>query len=475
MAPAAQNGHEQNGSAHETGMGGLLGVLNRRTRLVIMGAAGRDYHYFNTLFRDNKGVEVVAFTHAQIPHIESKSYPPELAGPLYPKGIPIALQTDLEDVIDKYKPDACLMAYSDVQHSAVTELAGRVRAAGAAFLVLSYDSGAMLRSKKPVIAVTAVRTGCGKSQVCRYVIDCLNKLAPGKQVVLVRHPMPYGKLEEQTVQRFGDLSDLDKHNTTIEEREEYEQHIKNGVVVYAGVDYGAILQEVEKEADFVLWDGGNNDNPFYKPDLWLCVADPTRPGHEESYYPGDTNFKKADIIVINKANNADQKGIDQVMEAAKRLNPKALVVQTASEVTVDKEELVKGKRVCCVEDGPTITHGGAPTGAAYAAAQKFGAAEVVDPRPHAVGKMKETLEKFPHIEKVVPAMGYSGDEIKDLEKTLNSVPCDTVVVGTPTSIDKLIKLQTPAAVVTYTVKDLNPEGPQLSSAIEDFLKKVKAQ
>lgn len=424
---------------------------------MILGAAGRDYHLFNTKYRDEPSVEVVGFTHAQIPHIASSRYPAALAGPLYPEGLPIWPQSQLEAVVTEQHIDAAVLAYSDLANADVVELGARVRAAGANFVLLGRREG-MLPSTKPVVAVTAVRTGCGKSQVCRLVIDAARQA--GKRVVLVRHPMPYGDLAAQAVQRFESVADLDKHHTTIEEREEYEQHITNGVVVYAGVDYAAILKQAEAEADLVLWDGGNNDLPFYKPDLWLCIADPLRPGHEVSYYPGDVNFRCADMIVVNKANTAPAAGIQAVLASAKALNPRAEVFVTASEVSVDCPDLIAGKRVLCVEDGPTTTHGGRPSGAAAVAAAKYAAAEVVDPRPYFVGELKKTLDKYPHIGPVVPAMGYSEQQILDLQASIAAVPCDAVLVGTPHDITQLISVPQPLAVVTYAVADLDEEQQQ---------------
>lgn len=450
------------------------GMGASQDRVLILGAAGRDYHYFNTKHRQRHGpTVVVGFTHAQIPHIASSRYPPELSGPSYPEGLPIWSQSNLEQVIKEQHVTTAVLAYSDLAQTDVAALGSRVRAAGANFVLLGRDEG-MLPSKKPVVAVTAVRTGCGKSQVCRLVIEAARQL--GKKVVLVRHPMPYGDLAKQAVQRFETVQDLDTHHTTIEEREEYEQHIKNGVIVYAGVDYAAILAAAEAEADIVLWDGGNNDTPFYKPDLWLCVADPLRPDHQMKYYPGDVNFRCADIIVVNKANTAPKAGVSAVLSSAKTLNPEAEVYVTASEVFVDRPELVKGKRVLCVEDGPTTTHGGMATGAALVAAEKYGAAEVVDPRPHLVGEMKLTLEKYPHLEKIMPAMGYSDQQVRDLQSSIAAVPCDTVLVGTPHDISHLITVPQPLAVVTYKVtepQELRLQGDKtLADRLLQFMKTV---
>jgi predicted GTPase len=427
---------------------------NIRARVLILGAAGRDYHTFNTTYRTDPHAEVVGFTHAQIPHIESSRYPHQLSGPSYPEGLPIWPASRLESVIAEGKVDVAVLAYSDISYAAIAALSAAVRSAGASLLLLGGRDG-MLNSSKPVVAVTAVRTGCGKSQVCKIVIEAARSV--GKKVVLVRHPMPYGDLAKQAVQRFETLEDLDEHHTTVEEREEYEQHIRNGVVVYAGVDYAAILAQAQEEADLVLWDGGNNDTPFYKPDLWLCVADPFRPGHEVDYYPGDVNFRCADAIIVNKANTAPQAGIDAVLATAAHLNPKARVYVTASEVSVNKPELVKGKRVLCVDDGPTITHGGMSSGAAVVAADKFGAAEIVDPRPYFVGELAATLAKYPHIGKVVPAMGYSEQQLKDLAATIAAVPCDSVLLGTPHDLTHLMDIPHSVVSVTYSVADVARE------------------
>eukprot|EP00877_Chromochloris_zofingiensis_P000184 jgi/Chrzof1/10166/Cz04g31120.t1 len=351
------------------------------------------------------------------------------------------------------------------------KLSAKVRAAGPNFVLLGKDD-CMIKSKKPVIAVTAVRTGCGKSQVSQYVINCLKQA--GNKVVAVRHPMPYGDLAKQAVQRFADREDLEKNNVTIEEREEYEQYIKTGSVVYAGVDYQAILDEAEQEADVVLWDGGNNDLPFYTPDLWIVVTDPHRAGHESSYYPGDVNFRCADVIVINKANTAEQEKVDELLQAAKEINPRAKVYVTNSEVSTEQPDIIKGKKVVCVDDGPTISHGGMSTGAAKVAADKYGAAEVVDPRPYFKGKMKETLDKYPHIGEVVPAMGYSDKEVKDLEATINAVPADAVVSASPIDITKLIDLKQPVATVTYEIQDRESQGTKgkLSDEMDKFVKNI---
>lgn len=436
---------------------GMTNSAARRTRLLILGAAGRDYHTFNTMFRNDPSTLVVCFTHAQIPHIASSRYPPELSGKLYPEGIPIYPEERLESIVEAEEIDECIMAYSDVAYPDIVKLSARVRAAGARFTLLGKLDG-MVKSVKPVIAVTAVRTGCGKSQACKLVIEAAR--GQGKRIVLIRHPMPYGDLAKQAVQRFETLEDLKLHDTTIEEREEYEQHIRNGVIVYAGVDYEAILRQAEAEADLVLWDGGNNDLPFYKPDLWIVVADPHRPGHEISYYPGDINFRCADVVLVNKANTAKKEAVEAVLAAAKTLNPMATCFVTASEVTVSQPELIRGKRVLCVEDGPTITHGGMPSGAALVAAEKYQAGEVVDPREKFMGEMAVTLKKYPHIGPVMPAMGYSEQQLKDLEASIAGIDCDVVLLGTPQDLTQVITISQPVLPVSYEVQEMVGWGPK---------------
>ncbi|HCF56753.1 MAG TPA: GTPase [Myxococcales bacterium] len=436
-------------------------------KILILGAAGRDFHNFNMFFRDNAAYEVVGFTATQIPNIAGRTYPQVLAGKLYPNGLPIFQEDDLEKIITENQVDRVVFAYSDVTYDHVMHLAARTMAAGADFTVMGTRR-TMLESKKPVIAVCAVRTGCGKSQTSRYIGNILRQA--GKKVVVVRHPMPYGDLAKQRVQRFATYEDLAKFECTIEEREEYESHVKNGMVVYAGVDYEAILREAEKEADVVIWDGGNNDTPFFKPDLWITVADPLRPGHELSFFPGETNFRAADIIVINKANTASAEGVETVVANAKRYNPKATVIKGASEVVAEKPELIKGKKVLVVEDGPTITHGGMPFGAGKVAAEKYGAAELIDGRPFAVGSIKETYEKFPHIGTLLPAMGYYPEQVKELEDTINASNAEVVLIGTPFDLARLIKINKPTVFVDYALVDM--DGPTLAKSMADFLSRI---
>jgi len=433
-----------------------------RRRVLILGAAGRDFHNFNLVFRENKDVEVVGFTAAQIPNIDGRLYPKELSGPLYPEGISIYPEEELESLIERLSVDECVFAYSDVSYDTVGHLSARVNASGADFrLIGTRDT--MLKSKVPVIAICAVRTGCGKSQTSRWVAEQLR--AMGKRVVAVRHPMPYGDLAKQAVQRFATVEDMDKHDCTFEEREEYEAHIQEGTIVYAGVDYGAILAQAEAECDVLIWDGGNNDWPFYTPDLWITVADPLRPGHESRYYPGEVNFRAADVICINKAGRARPEDVQAVAQAAAELNPKATVIRCASKVTVDDPAAIKGKRVLCVEDGPTLTHGGMTFGAGQVAAEIFGASEVVDPRPHFKGSIQETFEKYPHIGKLLPAMGYFPQQIKDLQDTIAAVDCDLVLVGTPFDLAANVKLDKAAQRVRYVLEPM-PGEPSLLDAVK---------
>jgi predicted GTPase len=420
-----------------------------RTRIVIMGAAGRDFHNFNTVFRDNKAYEVVAFTATQIPNIEGRVYPPELAGGLYPQGIPIHPEEELEDLIRQHDIEQVIFAYSDVSHEYVMHKASLVLAVGADFRLMGTRE-TMLKSTKPVVTVCAVRTGSGKSQTTRHVCDALQKI--GHKVVAIRHPMPYGDLVAQKVQRFADYGDLDEYNCTIEEREEYEPHIDRGVVVYAGVDYEAILREAEKEADVIVWDGGNNDLPFLKPDLHIVVADPHRAGHELAYYPGESNLRAADVVVLNKIDTADLANISRVRENVRSVNPKATIVEAASPIFVEDPDAIRGKRVLVVEDGPTLTHGEMAYGAGVVAAQRFGAAEIIDPRPYAVRSIAETYEKYPSTGPVLPAMGYGGDQIKDLEETINATPCDLVIIGTPIDLRRVVHIEPPADRVRYELQ-----------------------
>ncbi|MBO8174480.1 MAG: GTPase [Thermococcus sp.] len=440
----------------------------KRRRVIILGAAGRDFHNFNVFFRNNPDYEVVAFTATQIPDIEGRIYPPELAGPLYPNGIPIWSEDDLEKIIKEHNIDIAVFAYSDVSHEHVMHLASRVHAAGADFWLLGPKS-TMLKSSKPVIAVTAVRTGSGKSQTSRKVAKILKDL--GYKVAVIRHPMPYGDLRKQVVQRFATYEDLDKYECTIEEREEYEPHIDYGHVVYAGVDYEKILKEAEKEADIILWDGGNNDFPFYEPDLWIVVADPHRPGHELKYHPGETNFRAADVIIINKIETAYPENVQKVRENIEKVNPNAIVIEAASPIFVDKPELIKGKRVLVVEDGPTLTHGGMKYGAGYVAAKKFGAKEIIDPRPYAVGSIVETYKKYPHLDVILPAMGYSPKQIKELEETINRADADVVVIGTPIDLRRILNINKPAVRVRYELEEIGQ--PKLYDILKDFVEKCE--
>ncbi len=398
-----------------------------RRKVIIMGAAGRDFHNFNVYFRDNPDYEVVAFTATQIPDIEGRVYPPELAGKLYPNGIPIEPESKLVELIKKHQIDEVILAYSDLSHQYVMERAAIVTSAGADFKLMGPNH-TMIKSSKPVVAVCAVRTGCGKSQTTRRVLDILR--SKGLRVVSIRHPMPYGNLVEQKVQRFATYEDLDKYRCTIEEREEYEPHIDRKSIIYAGVDYEAILRSAEAEnPDVILWDGGNNDFPFYKPDLLIVVADPHRPGHEVSYYPGMTNLLMADVVVINKEETADPEGIEMVRKNIEKWNPKAVVVDASSPIFVEDYQAIKGKRVLVVEDGPTLTHGEMRYGAGYVAARKFGAKEIIDPRPFAVGSIVETYKKYNHLDVILPAMGYGEKQIRELEQTINSSDAELVVIG----------------------------------------------
>ncbi|CAL8466473.1 g6009 [Coccomyxa elongata] len=412
---------------------------------------------------------VVAFTATQIPGIDDRRYPPELAGPLYPEGIPIYPESELEHLVKDYHVDRCDLAYSDLSEHDVMEIMCRVLCAKADFETLCPQR-TMLRSTKPVIAVTAVRTGSGKSQVSKYVIGVLKE--HGLRTALVRHPMPYGDLAKQAVQRFSSYEDLDKQNVTIEEREEYEQHISGGTIVYAGVDYEAILRQAEKEADVIIWDGGNNDTPFYKPQpgLWICVADPHRAGQESTYYPGNVNFKCADVIIINKANTAPKEAVEKLKEAARARNPRAEVMVTDSVITVDNPKIIKGKRVVTVDDGPTITHGGMAYGAGKFAAEQH-SAKIVDPKPYFVGSLKKLLQKYPHDFCTIPAIGYSPQQIKDLAETINKADADAVIIATPMDLNKLIRINKPTTKVKYEVSD-EPEGPKLRDIINKFVKSV---
>jgi predicted GTPase len=429
-----------------------------------MGAAGRDFHVFNCLYRDNAEVEVVAFTATQIPHIEERRYPASLAGPAYPEGIPIFPETKLLELLERFDIDEVIFAYSDVSYAYIDERRKAVEAQGAAFSTFDVD-GTMLQSCKPVIAVTAVRTGCGKSQVSRRITDILRALE--LKTVAIRHPMPYGDLAQQQVQRFASYADLTEQGCTIEEREEYEPHIANGVIVYAGNDYAAILEQAEKEADVIVWDGGNNDTPFIRPDLWICVADPHRAGHELDYFPGTVNFERADIILIGKVGYADPANIERIRENAARVNPDARVILRKSPLAVPDPGAISGKRVLVIEDGPTTTHGGMPFGAGVLAATTHGAVELVDPRPHAVGEIKDTYRQYPDIGELLPAMGYGEAQIHDLEATVNAVDCDLVLVATPIDLTRLIDITHPFMRIGYS---LEPEDGALTGAVAAIVK-----
>jgi len=440
-------------------------------KVIIIGAAGRDFHNFNTYYRNNPKYNVVAFTAAQIPDIAGRKYPAALAGSLYPDGIPIYAQDELISLIKKFKADECVFSYSDVPYAKVMGLGAQVNAAGADFTMLGHKNTA-LKSKKPVIAVGATRTGCGKSQTSRRIIEILMK--KGLKVIAVRHPMPYGDLVAQKVQRFATIDDLAKHKCTIEEMEEYEPHVVRGNVIYAGVDYEAILRAAEKDpdgCDIVLWDGGNNDFPFYKPDLMITVADPHRPGHELSYYPGEVTLRMADVVVINKIDSADFDDIQTVRRNIDKVNPKATVVDAASTLSVTKPELIKGKKVLVVEDGPTLTHGEMKIGAGVVAAHRFGAAEMVDPRSAAVGKIAETFRIYPNIGKLLPAMGYGEQQMKDLEETIERTKCDSVVIATPIDLQRVIKINKPCTRVEYELQEIG--RPNLEDVLNDFVAKIK--
>ena len=431
-------------------------------KTIIMGAAGRDFHNFNTYFRDNADYEVVAFTATQIPDIEGRRYPKQLAGSLYPKGIPIRAEEELPALIKKYGVEQVVFAYSDVPHEYVMHKASLVNALGADFRLMGTKY-TQVKSTKPVVSVCAVRTGSGKSQTTRRVSLILRGM--GYKVAAIRHPMPYGDLVKQEVQRFATYADLDKHECTIEEREEYEPHIDNGVIVYAGVDYEKILRAAEQEVDIILWDGGNNDFPFYVPDLQIVVADPHRPGHEAAYHPGETNVRAADVFVINKVDTADADKVIAVRESLRKLNPNAIVIEGASPLFVDDPSAIQGKRVLVVEDGPTLTHGEMAYGAGYVAARRFGAAEIVDPRPFAVKSIAATYKKYPKTGPILPAMGYGEAQMKDLEATINKADVDMVIVGTPIDLTRVIKIRKPYQRVRYELQEIG------QPTLEDILKK----
>ncbi len=440
----------------------------KKKNVIIIGAAGRDFHNFNTYYRGNEQYNVVAFTAAQIPDIDGRKYPAELAGELYPEGIPIYAEAELPKLIKDLNVDDCVFSYSDVTYNKVMAMSAIVNASGANFVLLG-PADTMVKSTKPLIAVGAVRTGCGKSQTSRRVIELL--MAKGLKVVAIRHPMPYGDLVAQKVQRFATVEDLAKHKCTIEEMEEYEPHVVRGNVIYAGVDYEAILRAAEQDpdgCDVVIWDGGNNDFPFYKPDLNITVVDPHRPGHELQYYPGEVTLRMADVAVMNKMDSAAPEHIQIVRESIAKVAPQALVVDAASPIKVDDPSLIKGKRVLVVEDGPTLTHGEMKIGAGVVAAQKFGAAELVDPRPYTVGKLSETFRIYPNIGILLPAMGYSEQQLKDLETTINNTDCDAVVIGTPIDLNRLVKINKPNTRVYYDLQEIG--NPNLGEIIDDFVK-----
>lgn len=426
----------------------------KKIKIIIMGAAGRDFHNFNVYYRNNPDYEVIAFTATQIPFIDDRKYPAELSGKLYPKGIPIFPEEELFNLIKKHKPDEVVFSYSDVTFDYVMTKAAQVNAAGPSFKLLGYEQTAV-KSTKPVIAVVASRTGSGKSQTSRKVMEILNSL--GKKAIAIRHPMPYGNLVKQKVQRFAVISDLKKHKCTIEEMEEYEPHVARGNVIYAGTDYEAIVREAEKEADIIVWDGGNNDMPFYKSDLVITVLDPHRAGHELRYYPGLTNLLISDIVVINKIDSANPEDILKVRRNIERINPKAIIIEGASPISLENnndEDHIRDKRVLVIEDGPTLTHGEMKYGAGTIAAEKFGAKEIIDPRKYAVGTIKDTFIKYPNIGCLLPAMGYGEKQIKDLETTINKIPCDSVIIGTPIDLRRLIKFKKPAFRVNYNLQEI---------------------
>lgn len=442
-----------------------------KIKVLIMGAAGRDFHNFNVYYRDNPLYEVVAFTATQIPYIDDRKYPAALSGKYYPKGIPIFPEEELLDLIKKFKVNEVVFSYSDVTFSYVMQKGAMVNSAGASFKMLgSYET--MIKSEKPVIAVVANRTGSGKSQTSRKVIETL--LSHNIKTVAIRHPMPYGDLVKQKVQRFATVSDLKKHKCTIEEMEEYEPHVTRGNIIYAGVDYEAIIRQAEKEADVIVWDGGNNDMPFYKADLIITVTDPHRPGHELNYYPGMTNLLLADVVVLNKIDSAAPENINIVRNNIRMFNPKAILIEAASPISLEKEsdeKLIKNKKVLVIEDGPTLTHGEMKYGAGIIAAQKFGAREIVDPRRYAVKSIAETYRKYPNIGTLLPAMGYGDNQIRDLETTINRVPCDSVIIGTPIDLRRLLKLKKPTVRIGYNLQEIGQ--PKIDDVIKAFLKRIK--
>jgi len=440
----------------------------KQTNVIIMGAAGRDFHNFNTFFRGNEDFNVVAFTATQIPDIDGRKYPAVLAGDLYPEGIKIVDESKLPELINEHDVDQVVFSYSDVPHEVVMHKAALVNACGADFIMMG-GKRTMLKSSKPVIAINAVRTGCGKSQTTRRVVNILKDM--GLKVVSIRHPMPYGNLADQAVQRFACIDDLKKHHCTIEEMEEYEPHIAMGSVIYAGVDYEAILREAEKEADVILWDGGNNDTSFYDADIIITVVDPHRPGHEVSYYPGETNLKMSDIVVINKIDTADNDNIEMVRQSIREANPNAIIVDAASPITVEDPSIIFGKKVLVIEDGPTLTHGEMEYGAGMVAAVKFGAEDIVDPRPYTVGTITDTFKKYPDIGVLLPAMGYGEQQMKDLEKTIENTECDAVIIGTPIDLRRVIKIKKPTVRVSYDLQEIGQ--PDLKVILNEMIPNIK--
>lgn len=431
--------------------------------VIIMGAAGRDFHNFNVFFRDNEQFRVIAFTATQIPDIEDRRYPSVLAGSLYPEGIPIYSEKELRSLIIKHEADEVYFSYSDVSHEHLMHKASEALAAGASFSLLGPRE-TMIKSKRPVISVCAVRTGCGKSQTSRKIALLLKE--KGRKVVIIRHPMPYGDLARQRVQRFASYEDMIREECTIEEMEEYEPHIKNGIVVYSGVDYGAVLERAEEEADIVLWDGGNNDFSFYQPNLEIVVADPLRAGHELLYHPGETNFRRADIIIINKIDSAEKEKVFQVLENIKTFNPQATIIRANSSIFAQEGKDIAGKKVLVVEDGPTLTHGEMPYGAGVIAATKYGAARIVDPRPYAIGSIKKTFQTYRHLDRVLPAMGYGKEQIEELAQTIERVDCELVVAATPIDLSRLIKTNKHIIRVTYELEEIG--SPNLKEVLKDF-------
>jgi predicted GTPase len=437
----------------------------KKDRVIIMGAAGRDFHNFNVYFRNNLNYEVVAFTATQIPDIAGRNYPPELSGPLYPEGIPIFPEEELPNLIKDRQIDQVILAYSDLPHQYVMDKASIVLASGADFRLMG-PKNTMLKAKIPVVSICAVRTGCGKSQTTRKVSEILKK--KGYKIAVIRHPMPYGDLREQIWQRYEAYADLDRYNCTIEEREEYEPHLVRGNILYAGVDYQEILKRAEKEADIILWDGGNNDLPFYQPDLHIVVTDPHRAGDEMTYYPGEANLRMADVVVINKIDTADLDKINLLRENIHLLAPEAILIEAASPLTVDHSEFIRGKRVLVVEDGPTLTHGGMKYGAGVMAAQKFGAKEIIDPRPYAVGSIADTYVKYPDIGILLPAMGYGKKQMQELEDTINAIDCDLVIIGTPIDLSRIIKMNKKSIRVKYELQEIG--RPDLEEVLSQKIK-----